>query len=107
MRLLVRGSNRAGATNTLPIADCRLQKRTQRVPHKVNVCALLYIELYMNEPVETNRVALFRHGTRVLEDISVVDELAKPPVDNTISSRPRRCAFHQSNAEHPQRHYSG
>jgi len=39
----------------------------------------IYVELYMNEPVETNRVALFRHGTRVLEDISVVDELAKPP----------------------------
>jgi hypothetical protein len=39
----------------------------------------VYIELYMNEPKETNRVALFRHGTRVFEDISVVDELAKPP----------------------------
>ena len=39
----------------------------------------VYVELYMNEPLETNRVALFRHGTRVLEDISVVDELAKPP----------------------------
>lgn len=39
----------------------------------------VYVELYLNEPVETNRVALFRHGTRVLEDISVVDELAKPP----------------------------
>lgn len=39
----------------------------------------VYVELYMNEPKETNRVALFRHGTRVFEDISVVDELAKPP----------------------------
>ena len=39
----------------------------------------VYVELYMNEPVETNRVSLFRHGTRVFEDISVVDELAKPP----------------------------
>jgi hypothetical protein len=39
----------------------------------------VYVELYMNERVETNRVALFRHGTRVFEDISVVDELAKPP----------------------------
>jgi Histidine kinase-, DNA gyrase B-, and HSP90-like ATPase len=39
----------------------------------------IYIELYMNEPKETNRVALFRHGTRVFEDISVVDELAKTP----------------------------
>ena len=39
----------------------------------------VYVELYMNEPKETNRVALFRNGTRVFEDISVVDELAKPP----------------------------
>lgn len=39
----------------------------------------VYVELYMNEPKETNRVALFRHGTRVFEDLSVVDELAKPP----------------------------
>lgn len=39
----------------------------------------VYVELYMNESKETNRVALFRHGTRVFEDISVVDELAKPP----------------------------
>ena len=39
----------------------------------------VYVELYMNEPKETNRVALFRHGTRVFEDISVVEDLAKPP----------------------------
>jgi len=39
----------------------------------------VYVELYMNEPKETNHVALFRHGTRVFEDITVVDELAKPP----------------------------
>ena len=39
----------------------------------------VYVELYMSEPLETNRVALFRHGTRVFEDISVVDELAKTP----------------------------
>jgi hypothetical protein len=39
----------------------------------------VYVELYMNEPKETNREALFRHGTRVFEDISVVGELAKAP----------------------------
>jgi hypothetical protein len=39
----------------------------------------VYVELYMNPPKETNRVALFRHGTRVFEDISASDELAKPP----------------------------
>ena len=39
----------------------------------------VYVELYVNEPKETNHVALFRHGTRVFEDVSAVDELAKPP----------------------------
>ena len=39
----------------------------------------VYVELYMNEPKETNRVALFRNGTRVFEDITVVDELARSP----------------------------
>jgi len=39
----------------------------------------VYVELYMNEPAEANCVALFRHGTRVFQDISAVDELAKPP----------------------------
>jgi len=39
----------------------------------------VYVELYMNEPKETNRVALFRHGTRVFEDVSVIDELTKAP----------------------------
>lgn len=38
-----------------------------------------YVELYLNEPKETNRVALFRRGTRVFEDISVMEALAKPP----------------------------
>lgn len=39
----------------------------------------VYVELYMNEPGETNRVALFRHGTRVFEDISLAAELGKLP----------------------------
>jgi len=39
----------------------------------------VYVELYMTEPLEMNRVALFRNGTRVFEDISVIDELAKAP----------------------------
>jgi hypothetical protein len=39
----------------------------------------VYVELYINEPKETNHVALFRHGTRVFEDVSVVDELGRPP----------------------------
>jgi alkylation response protein AidB-like acyl-CoA dehydrogenase len=39
----------------------------------------VYVELYMNEPRETNQVALFRRGTRVFEDIAAANELAKPP----------------------------
>jgi hypothetical protein len=39
----------------------------------------LYAELYLNEQRETNRVALFRQGTRVVEDLMSLDEFARPP----------------------------
>ncbi|HEY6243969.1 MAG TPA: ATP-binding protein [Pyrinomonadaceae bacterium] len=39
----------------------------------------VYVELYINEPKDSNRVALFRNGTRVFEDISAIEELAKAP----------------------------
>src|SRR5215471_949811 len=39
----------------------------------------LYAELYLNEQRETNRVALFRQGTRVTEDLTSLDEFARPP----------------------------
>src|SRR5919109_3518729 len=35
-----------------------------------------YVELYLDEPKETNRVALFRRGTRVLEDVVALGDLA-------------------------------
>ena len=38
-----------------------------------------YAELYLCEPSEVNQVALFRHGTRVLEDLALVDDFAHPP----------------------------
>jgi Histidine kinase-, DNA gyrase B-, and HSP90-like ATPase len=38
-----------------------------------------YVELYLNEPAQGNRVALFRNGTRVLEDIALLDDLARAP----------------------------
>ncbi|MBI2290679.1 MAG: hypothetical protein HYU73_10155 [Betaproteobacteria bacterium] len=38
-----------------------------------------YVELYLNEPAEENRVALFRNGTRVLEDIALLDDFAHAP----------------------------
>ncbi|MFH1604783.1 MAG: ATP-binding protein [Pseudomonadota bacterium] len=39
----------------------------------------IYVELYLNEPAEENRVALFKNGTRVLEDIALLDGFAHPP----------------------------
>jgi hypothetical protein len=39
----------------------------------------VYAELYLNQPADTNAVALFRHGTRVIEDIAVLDDFAHPP----------------------------
>ena len=39
----------------------------------------LYVELYLCEPSSGARVGLYRNGTRVLEDISTIDELAYPP----------------------------
>ena len=39
----------------------------------------VYVELYLNEPADTNCVALYRHGTRVIEDIAQLDAFAHPP----------------------------
>jgi hypothetical protein len=39
----------------------------------------VYAELYLNEPSEANCVALFRHGTRVIEDLPLLDDFAHPP----------------------------
>jgi hypothetical protein len=39
----------------------------------------VYAELYLNEPSETHSVALFRHGTRVVEDLTTLDAFAHPP----------------------------
>ncbi len=39
----------------------------------------IYAELYLNEPADKNVVALFRHGTRVVEDIALLDDFAHPP----------------------------
>ena len=50
-----------------------------QLPHVRASLGDVYVELYLDEAKETNRVALFRHGTRVLEDISSLDNLAKSP----------------------------
>jgi hypothetical protein len=39
----------------------------------------IYVELYMNEPAETNQVALYRHGTRVVEDLTLLDNFVRAP----------------------------
>jgi hypothetical protein len=39
----------------------------------------IYAELYLNEPADKNAVALFRHGTRVVEDLALLDDFAHPP----------------------------
>ena len=39
----------------------------------------VYVELYLNEPADANRVALYRHGTRVVEDLASLDDFAHPP----------------------------
>ncbi len=39
----------------------------------------VYVELYLHEPQESNRVALYRRGTRVIDDLTLLDELAHPP----------------------------
>ncbi len=39
----------------------------------------VYAELYLNEPSEANRIALFRNGTRVIEDLALLDDFARSP----------------------------
>jgi len=39
----------------------------------------VYAEIYLNEPAELNCVALYRHGTRVFEDLALLDDFARAP----------------------------
>jgi hypothetical protein len=39
----------------------------------------IYVELYLHEPGEANRVALYRRGTRVIDDLAMLDNLARAP----------------------------
>jgi hypothetical protein len=39
----------------------------------------IYAELYLNEPGDANSVALYRNGTRVLDDVTQLDNLARQP----------------------------
>jgi len=39
----------------------------------------IYLELYLNDPQPANQVGLYRHGTRVLEDIAALDAFQHAP----------------------------
>lgn len=39
----------------------------------------VYAEIYLNKPSDENAVAVFRHGTRVIGDIALLDDFARPP----------------------------
>jgi hypothetical protein len=50
-----------------------------RLPVLPTALGDIYAELYLNEPSDKNCVALYRHGTRVVEDIALLDQFAHPP----------------------------
>lgn len=39
----------------------------------------IYVELYLHEPAEGNHVALYRRGTRVIDDVTLLDHLSHAP----------------------------
>lgn len=39
----------------------------------------IYLEVYLGDPVPGNRVGLYRHGTRVLEDLAELDAFQRAP----------------------------
>ena len=39
----------------------------------------IYVELYLNEPSDSNGVALYRRGTRVIDDLTLLDHFARAP----------------------------
>jgi hypothetical protein len=39
----------------------------------------IYVEVYLDNPQPENRIGLYRHGTRVLEDVAVLDVFQRAP----------------------------
>ena len=39
----------------------------------------IYVELYLNEPSDSNGVALYRRGSRVIDDLTLLDHFARAP----------------------------
>ena len=57
------------------------------------------------EPAETNRVALYRRGTRVIDDLTLLDHLSPRPMERTLAAGPSRRALSRSDPGHPRRHH--
>jgi Histidine kinase-, DNA gyrase B-, and HSP90-like ATPase len=50
-----------------------------RLLHQLSRLSELYLEIYLTSPGSSNAVGLFRHGTRVLDNLASLSEFNKPP----------------------------
>jgi hypothetical protein len=50
-----------------------------RLPSVQSEFGEVYLELYLDDPKPENRAGLYRHGTRVVEDIAMLDAFQKAP----------------------------
>jgi hypothetical protein len=64
----------------------------------------IYVELFLNEPADTNCVALYRRGTRVIDDLTVLDDFARA-LESEIPARPSRRVVRQSHARNTHGHH--
>jgi hypothetical protein len=66
-------------------AECRVEPRAfngqllHHLPVPVSPLGEVYVELYLTEPSGENCVGLYRSGTRVLENLTAIDELQRAP----------------------------
>jgi len=50
-----------------------------QLPPPVSAFGDVYLEIYLADAQEENAVGLYRHGTRVIEDVTALDAFRKPP----------------------------
>jgi hypothetical protein len=50
-----------------------------RLPSVQSEFGEVYLELYLDDAKPENRAGLYRHGTRVVEDIAILDAFMRPP----------------------------
>ena len=67
----------------------------------------IYLEVYLEDPVPGNRVGLYRHGTRVLEDLAELDAFQRAPWTSGLPSGNRRCPVSHPHSRHTLRHPAG